>query len=148
MSDTKCITLKQYRILLSFSLLLIFTTSSIPAFLAAAVQVILFSLLHLFVFSHIKRKRICWAIFMILTAVFGEGMYFLSEYLPVSVSSGGFFLLPASTFLFLLVPMFDYFSEEKALSASDITKGFLFYVPVGFVIVQLPYAAVLRSATA
>ena len=137
MSEIKCITLKQYRILLSFSLLLIFTTSSIPAFLAAAVQVILFSLLHLFVFSHIKRKRICWAIFMILAAVFGEGMYFLSEYLPVSVSSGGFFLLLASTFLFLLVPMFDYFSEGKALSASDITKGFLFYVPVGFVIASV-----------
>lgn len=137
MSETKCISLKQYRILLSFSLLLIFTTSAIPAFLAAVVQVILFCFVHLFLFTHIKSKRICWAIFMILAAALGEGMFFLSEYLPVSVSSGGFFLLPASTFLFLIVPMFDYFSEEKALTASDITKGLLYYIPVGFVIASV-----------
>ncbi len=137
MSEDRCITLKQYRILLSFSLLLIFTTSSLPAFLSATVQMILFCLLQLFVFSRIKNKRICWGIFIFMTAVFGEGMSFLSAHLPSGVSSGGFFLLPASTFLFLLVPMFDYFSEEKALSASDIAKGFLFYIPVGFVIASV-----------
>lgn len=134
MSESKCITLKQYRILLSFSLLLIFTTSSLPAFFSAAVQVILFCLIQLFFFSHIKNKRVCLGIFMVLAAAFGEGMYYLSEYLPASVSSGGFFLLPASTFLFLTVPMFDYFSEEKALSFSDIFRGILFYLPVGFII--------------
>lgn len=134
MSENRCITLKQYRILLSFSLLLIFTTSSLPAFFSAAVQVILFCLIELFIFSHLKNKRVCWAIFMILAAAFGESMYFLSEYLPDSLSSGGFFLLPASTFLFLMVPMFDYFSEEKALAVSDLTHGLMFYVPVGFMI--------------
>ena len=134
MNENRCISLKQYRILLSFSLLLIFTTSSLPSFFSAAVQVILFCLIHMFVFSHIKNKRVCWAIFMVMAAAFGEGMSFLSGYLPSAVSAGGFFLLPASTFLFLAVPMFDYYSEEKALAFSDIARGILFYLPVGFMI--------------
>lgn len=134
MRDTKCIPLKQYRILLSFSLLLIFTTSSVPAFGCAVAQTFLFCLINLFVFSHVSNKRICWGIFIIVAAVMGEGMYYLSSILPESFYSGGFFLLPASTFLFLCTPMFDYINEERTIRIPDFLFGMLFYILSGIMI--------------
>ena len=134
MKESKSISLKQYRILLSFSLLLIFTTSTVPAFLIALVQTILFCLLNLLVFEKIRNKRICWGIFLFISVLFGEGFFFLSEYLPESFSSSGFFLLPASTFLFLSAPMFQYITDERKLTFGDIGKGLFFFVPAGLVI--------------
>ena len=134
MDEYQCISKKQYCILLAFSLELIFTTSSVPAFCSAAIQIILFTLVNLFVFSKISNKRVCWGIFLFLAALMGEGMLFLSDYLPDSFSSGGFFLLPASTFLFLTAPIFDYISEDKRVSAEDLFRGSIFFVPAGILI--------------
>ena len=134
MKESNSISLKQYRILLSFSLLLIFTTSTVPAFLIALVQTILFCLLNLLVFEKIRNKRICWGIFLFITVLFGEGYFFLSEYLPEAFSSSGFFLLPASTFLFLSAPMFQYITDERKLTFGDIGKGLFFFAPVGLII--------------
>ena len=134
MKDSNSITLKQYRILLSFALLLIFTTSTVPAFLIACAQTILFCLIHLLVFEKIRNKRICWGIFLAVSVLFGEGIFFLTEYLPEAFSSSGFFLLPASTFLFLCAPMFQYITDERKLTFGDISKGLFFFVPVGVLI--------------
>ncbi len=134
MKESNSISLKQYRILLSFSLLLIFTTSTVPAFLIALVQTILFCLLNLLIFEKIRNKRICWGIFLSISVLFGEGYFFLSEYLPEAFSSSGFFLLPASTFLFLSAPMFHYITDERKLTFGDIGKGLFFFSPVGLII--------------
>ena len=134
MDEYQCISKKQYCILLAFSLELIFTTSSVPAFCSAVIQIILFTLVNLLVFSKISNKRVCWGIFLSLAALMGEGMLFLSDYLPDSFSSGGFFLLPASTFLFLTAPIFSYISEEKKISAEDLFRGSIFFVPAGILI--------------
>ena len=134
MKDKKYISTKQYRILLSFALMLIFTTSSVPAFVCAAVQVLFFCILSAVVFSHISNKRICWGIFLMFAALMGEGMLFVSEYLPEAFSEAGFFLLPASTFLFLSIPMFDYFGEGKSISLSDMRSGLIYYASTGLII--------------
>ena len=134
MKESNSISLKQYRILLSFSLLLIFTTSTVPAFLIALVQTILFCLLNLLIFEKLRNKRICWGIFLCISVLFGEGYFFLSEYLPEAFSSSGFFLLPASTFLFLSAPMFHYITDERKLTFGDIGKGLFFFSPVGLII--------------
>lgn len=134
MTETKCISLKQYRIFLSFALLLIFTTNTVPAFGSAVVQTILFMMINLFVFSHVSNKRVCWGIFLIVAALMGEGMYYLSAYLPESFYSNGFFLLPASSFLFLLTPMFDYIRSDRKITVGESLFGFSFYVVAGILI--------------
>lgn len=137
MKEKGYISTKQYRILLSFALLMIFTTSSLPAFCGACVQIIVFLLLNREVFLRVSNKRISWGVFLITAALMGEGVYFLSPYLPASFSSEGFFLLPASTFLFLSVPMFDYFDAEHQISLPEIWRGFFYFVPAGIVISML-----------
>ncbi|HAU50975.1 MAG TPA: hypothetical protein DCW43_04310 [Clostridiales bacterium] len=134
MTETKYISLKQYRIFLSFALLLIFTTGTVPAFCSAVAQTVIFVLINLIVFSRISNKRVCWGIFLSVAALMGEGMYFLSPLLPKSFYGDGFFLLPASAFLFLLAPMFDYINEERKISAVDSLHGILFYVISGILI--------------
>ena len=134
MTETKCISLKQYRIFLSFALLLIFTTGTVPSFCSALVQTIFFVLINLLVFSRISNKRVCWGIFLMIAALMGEGMYYLSSILPESFYGGGFFLLPASAFLFLLAPMFDYISPERKISVGESLNGLLFYVISGVLI--------------
>ncbi|MBR5426627.1 MAG: hypothetical protein IK106_08890 [Clostridiales bacterium] len=134
MDATKSITLKQYRILLSFALLLIFTTSTVPVFCSAFVQIMLFCLINHVVFSHVSNRRIAWGIFLSLAALIGEGVFLLTPYLPQCFSSDAFYLLPASTFLFLCMPMFDYYKEDRHLSLKEMGSGFSFYVFAGFFI--------------
>ncbi|MBO4687867.1 MAG: hypothetical protein J5636_05085 [Clostridiales bacterium] len=131
MKEKEYISTKQYRILLSFALLMIFTTRSLPAFCGACLQTIVFVLLNREIFERISNKRVCWGIFLTMSALMGEGMFFLSRFLPDSFSSSGFFLLPSSTFLFLSVPMFDYFDEEHSISVQEIWRGFFYFVPAG-----------------
>lgn len=126
MDGTKSITLKQYRILLSCALLLIFTTSTVPVFACALIQIVLFCLINHAVFSSISNKRICWGIFLSIAALMGEGMFFLSPYIPECFSEEVFYLLPASTFLFLCTPMFDYYTEDRKLEMKDIWHGIAF----------------------
>jgi hypothetical protein len=134
MDGTKSITLKQYRILLSFSLLLIFTTSSVPIFCSALVQIVLFCMINHTVFSNVRNKRISWGIFLSIAALMGEGVLFLSSYIPEYFTEEAFYLLPASTFLFLCMPMFDYYTNERKLSFKDLWNGIAFYTFAGFLI--------------
>lgn len=134
MMETKSISLKQYRIFLSFALLLIFTTNAVPAFGSAVAQTVLFVMINMFVFSHISNKRVCWGVFIVTAALIGEGMFYLSPFLPASFSSNGFFLLPASSFLFLLAPMFDYIRSDRKITFGETFCGFSFYVVAGVLI--------------
>ncbi|MBO4928111.1 MAG: hypothetical protein J5379_07680 [Clostridiales bacterium] len=134
MAEKRYISKKQYRILLAFSLMMIFTTGTIPAFCGASIQIILFCMINYLIFSRVSNKRICWGAFLGIAALFGEGMFLLSGILPDSFSSGGFFLLPASTFLFLSVPMFDYMNEERSITKDDFLHGFLYFLPTGLLI--------------
>ncbi len=134
MSEYICISKKQYCILLSFALMLIFTTASLQVFVAACAQVLLFCLINLIVFRTLSKKRICWGIFLILAALMGEAMLALADVYPSFTANHGFYLLPASTFLFLSAPMFGYFDECHTISVTECAKGLLYYVICGSVI--------------
>ena len=134
MSEYICISKKQYCILLSFALMLIFTTATLQVFVSACAQVLIFCLINLLVFRTISKKRICWGIFLILAALMGEAMLALTDILPIFTANQGFYLLPASTFLFLSAPMFGYFDEEHTISVKACAEGLLYYVVCGLVI--------------
>ena len=131
MNEPRCISEKQYSILLSFALMLIFTTGSVLSFFGALLQVVLFCLLMREVFSRVSNPRICWAIFLVASAVMCEVALSLSHLIPDAFPESSFFLLPASTFLFLSAPMFGYFSEEKQISLPEMGRGFLYYAISG-----------------
>lgn len=137
MSEYTCISKKQYCILLSFALMLIFTTSSLQIFVAACAQVLLFCLANLAVFQKIENKRISWSVFLVLSALAGEGMLVVSNVASLELPTSGIFLLPASTFLYLSAPMFGYFDDTHTISVSEMGKGYLYYVLCGAVIAAL-----------
>lgn len=145
MSEYTCISKKQYRILLSFALMLIFTTSSLPGFVGACAQNLVFMLISLVLFQKIENKRICWGLFLFLSAVMSELALFLSEFAPTIFPESGFFLLPVSTFLFLSAPMFGCFDEEHSVSFAEFGSGFLYYVVCGLIIA--PIREICGSAT-
>lgn len=134
MDEYTCISKKQYCILLSFALMLIVTTSSLQTFVGACAQVMVFCLINRVVFQKIENKRVCWGIFLILCALIGEGMLILTEKTSLNIPTSGFFLLPASTFLYLSAPMFGHYDDTHTISATEMGKGFLYYVICGVII--------------
>ena len=131
MNEPRCISEKQYSILLSFALMLIFTTGSVLSFFGALFQVVLFCLLMREVFTRVSNPRICWGIFLVSSAAMSEVAMSLSHLLPEAFPESSFFLLPASTFLFLSAPMFGYFSKEKQIALPEMGRGFLYYAISG-----------------
>lgn len=131
MNEPRCISEKQYSILLSFALMLIFTTGSVLSFFGALFQVVLFCLLMREVFTRVSNPRICWGIFLVASAAMCEVALSLSHLVPDAFPESSFFLLPASTYLFLSAPMFGYFSEEKQISLPEMGRGFLYYAISG-----------------
>lgn len=134
MSEYTCISKKQYCILLSFALMLIFTTASLQSFASASVQILLFGLVNLVVFHKIENKRICWGIFLVLAALMGEMVLLLADFVPFFSENNGFLLLPVSTFLFLSAPLFGYFDAQHSVEVADCSKGFLYFIVSGTII--------------
>ncbi|MBP5492861.1 MAG: hypothetical protein J6Y08_08460 [Clostridiales bacterium] len=137
MREKKCISKNQYRIILAFSLVMIFTTNTVPLLLTCWLISLLFCLINVPLFKNVKNKRVCWGIFTFSSALMGELLFFLSKILPFTVPTVGFFLLPGATFLFLLAPMFNQLDEEEPITAGNIVHGFLFYLIDGGVIAIL-----------
>ena len=135
MQERRNISKRQYRFLLACSLMLVFTTPGIPAFLSACVQLAIFFLINRAVFRKISNKRICWGFFAFSAAALGEVVWLTSRLLTFRIPTPSFLLLPCSSFLFLSAPVFQEISEsddDALVKASG--NAFLFFAVDGLLI--------------
>lgn len=133
----KYISEKQYHIILSFALMMLFTTSSVLLFLTSVAELLLFLLLALPVAKYVQKALLRRGLFMLAAALIGEAVYVLSDVLSFTIPQVSFWLLPGTTFLFLLAPLVKVQREGETLEASDILHGVLYYVINGFLIALL-----------
>jgi len=135
MQERRFISKRQYRLLLACSLMLIFTTQSIGAFLTSCVLTGLFFLVNRIVFRKISNHRICWGIFAFSAALLGEAVGVLSRVLTIKIPLPSFFLLPCTTFLYLSAPVFYEISHSEDNGVDKAcANAFLFYAVDGLLI--------------
>ena len=135
MQERRFISTRQYRLLLACSLMLIFTTQSVGAFLTSCVLTALFFLVNRIAFRKISNPRICWGIFAFSAAILGEAVGALSRILPFTIPMPSFFLLPCATFLFLSAPVFYEISHSEETGIDKAcANAFLFYAIDGLLI--------------
>lgn len=135
MQERRFISKRQYRLLLACSLMLIFTTQSIGAFLTSCVLTVLFFVVNRIVFRKITNTRVCWGIFAFSAAILGEVVGTLSYVLSFTIPMPSFFLLPGTTFLYLSAPVFYEMSHSKKKGIDKACgNAFLFYAVDGLLI--------------
>ncbi len=135
MQERRYISKRQYRFLLASSLMLVFTTPGIPAFLSSCVQLVLFFLINQAIFRKVSNKRVCWGVFAFSAAFLGEVVGLLSRLLMISIPTPSMLLLPCSSFLFLSAPVFQECadSDDDGLMKAG-GNAFLFYFVDGLLI--------------
>ncbi|MBR3058149.1 MAG: hypothetical protein IKG93_09335 [Clostridiales bacterium] len=138
MQEKNYISKKQFRIVVSFALIMLCTTASLSVFVSSILQFLLFFLINAVSIRYVKNHRICWGIFAFSSAVVGEITNLLSQLLKMNIPTPAIFLFPASSFLFLTAPLFLHMMEAEE-TGTDIgyVHGFLFYLVNGALIASI-----------
>lgn len=128
---------KQYCIILSFALMMIFTTGSVLLFLTSFVEVLLFLAIMIPVSKNVENTTIRRAVFMLTPALIGEVIWLLNDMFSLNIPMVGFWLLPGATVLFLLAPLARVNSRNHDLTFEDIFHGVTYYFVNGGLIALL-----------